>query len=427
MNANPPVPRHSPKIVALVVGFSCLAALAEGFEMQAPGVTLPVLSKVFGLTSGDGVVSGFLSQRSLFLSIGIFGLILGSVGGGLATDKLGHKWVAVGSVAIFGIFSILTAYAPDARFLLAWRLLTGVGLGGALPALLTVIGETVSAERRSTAIGVFHSTMPLGGVLVGLVSIQLATPTEWPMIYVIGGIIPLLAAVGLAAVLPARSKFPVNTIEAADGPRSSGRFLLFADGRAWITTALWVAYVCLMVQSAILLGWMPVLLHGGGLRIEDAFLAQIGFNVSAVLGYIAAGVMMDRWSRRATVPLVFTLAAASLAYLANAPAQLGFVIAGTCMVGMAMSAAGTILYTLALGAYPPELRGRGVGYAVAVGRFGSALGPLIGGAMLGAGLHPMSVLLALIPLVLLAGIAAHFVNSRDLAAARQVMADNLRA
>ncbi len=56
--------------------------------------------------------------------------------------------------------------------------------------------------------------------------------------------------------------------------------------------------------------------------------------------------------------------------------------------------------------YAPAVRGTGVGAAIAAGRFGSALGPLLAGQLLGGGASAGQVVLSTVPIVLLAGVAA---------------------
>jgi AAHS family 3-hydroxyphenylpropionic acid transporter len=68
------------------------------------------------------------------------------------------------------------------------------------------------------------------------------------------------------------------------------------------------------------------------------------------------------------------------------------------------------MYALSPGIYPTYVRGTGVGFALAVGRIGSAIGPLLAGAMLGSGLGPTQVLEVMAPLMVVAGLAAWWIG-----------------
>jgi AAHS family 3-hydroxyphenylpropionic acid transporter len=59
-----------------------------------------------------------------------------------------------------------------------------------------------------------------------------------------------------------------------------------------------------------------------------------------------------------------------------------------------------------------------VGFALAIGRIGSATGPLLAGAMLGSGLGPTQVLEVMAPLMALAGVCAWWVGRRSQPAPR---------
>jgi AAHS family 3-hydroxyphenylpropionic acid transporter len=81
--------------------------------------------------------------------------------------------------------------------------------------------------------------------------------------------------------------------------------------------------------------------------------------------------------------------------------------ASTCAVaGIFTIGAQLILFALAPLYYPPLIRGTGVGAAVAVGRLGSVVGPLYGGALLAAGGGSAAVLFGIVPFVIIGGAAA---------------------
>src|SRR3569833_4187861 len=92
---------------AWVVAACCLASLGEGIDLQAPGVTMPVLAPLFHLTTGEGFWGGFIGTKGLFAAMSTFGLFFGAMIGGRLSALNGRKWVLVGSVALFGIFSAI--------------------------------------------------------------------------------------------------------------------------------------------------------------------------------------------------------------------------------------------------------------------------------------------------------------------------------
>jgi AAHS family 3-hydroxyphenylpropionic acid transporter len=385
-----------------VVAFCCLAAMGEGVDLQAPGVTLPVLGPLFHLASGEGFVAGFFSQKSLFLSISTFGLMIGAMIGGRASDLVGRKWVTVVSVALFGLLSALTGRSTSVEMLLWTRFLTGLGLGGALPSLIALAAETVAPRRRNTAVGCLYASMPAGGALVSLSSYAFANPGHWPYIYYLGGLVPALALPGLILGLP--NLPPASSQRAASKPSIS--LALFGEGRAGRTSVLWLCFFCALVTQYIILGWLPTLLIAKGLTRPEASIVQIGFNAFSAMGSVVTGILIDRPSRATTTALVYLGAILALSALAAAPASLGLSLAVISLVGVTIGGTQTIAYALAPGVYPTPVRGTGVGFAVAAGRFGAAIGPLLAGAIMGAGAGAIGVLGVMVPLMVVAGVCA---------------------
>lgn len=390
---------------AWVVAACCLASLGEGIDLQAPGVTMPVLAPLFHLATGQGFWGGFIGTKGLFASMSTFGLFFGAVIGGRLSDLIGRKWVLVGSVVLFGIFSAITAQSTDAQMLLWMRFLTGLGLGGCYANMIAIAVENVSPHRRNTAVGVLYSAMPVGGALVSFLASKWATPELWRNIYYLGAVVPLVAAPCIIALVPNLKPLAHK----ADKPSTA--LALFGEGRAVRTAVMWLCFLSALITQYILLSWLPSLLASKGLPKPDAALAQMTYNLLSVAGAIIAGMMIDRPAQRsASIIGVFGAGIVALVILAAAPAQMPLSLAVAGLVGLTVSGSQAIMYALAPGVYPTYVRGTGVGFALAVGRIGSATGPLLAGAMLGSGLGPTQVLEVMAPLMALAGLCAWWIG-----------------
>jgi AAHS family 3-hydroxyphenylpropionic acid transporter len=385
----------------LPVVLCCLAAVCEGFDLQAPGVTARAVSSVFGMNAG---------QTGLFLSISTFGMMLGALFGGRMSDQIGRKWVLIGSIALYSVCTVGTALATSHAMLLSIRFAAGIGLGGALPTLVTLAVESVTHERRSTAVGLILMGPPIGGALVSLLAAAVATPERWQLLYLAGGVGPLAIVVPLLiAFLPNRRV--VSEADTVGSPRSKRAVLtlLFGDGRAARTIAVWFGLFSILWALFVLAGWLPTLMVDRGLTGAQASFVQTAFNLSAIPGSLFAGLVLDfALRRRATLALgtVFLVAMGAIVLLSNGPVGLGTMLVGGAFVGLAVMAGQVMIYALAPNIYPAAGRGTGVGFAVAVARFGSAGGPLLTGYLVAFGLGPSQMLLALLPVVALAGAAA---------------------
>ena len=182
---------------------------------------------------------------------------------------------------------------------------------------------------------------------------------------------------------------------------------LWGEGRSGQTAVLWLCFLSALITQYILLSWLPSLLTSKGLAKPDASLAQVCYNLGSVPGAIIAGMLIDNAARRsASIVGVFGSGILALVILAAAPAQMPLSLMVAGLVGLTVSGSQAIMYALAPGVYPTYVRGTGVGFALAIGRIGSATGPLLAGAMLGSGLGPTQVLKVMAPLMAVAGLCA---------------------
>lgn len=372
---------------------SCfVVALFEGIELQSAGVAAPGLGAEFHLDP---------QQLGLFFSASTFGLLFGAAVGGRIADRVGRKAVLVVSVAVFGLFSLLTVFAWDAHSLVAARLLTGLGIGGAMPNLVALAAENSEPGARSRAVALMYSGLPLGGALVSLVSLWGAGAEGWRAIFAIGGIAPLLALPLLLRFLPESGEFLASHQEKP--PLASA---LFGEQRRYATPLLWTSFFFTLLVLYLLLNWLPSLLVDKGLSPRQAGLVQAVFNVAGALGAVWAGALLDRRGGRLMVATVYIVLAVGLLLLAGAGANLGFVIALGATVGVGAISSQAILYALAPNYYATSYRGTGVGAAVSAGRMGSVAGPMVAAALIGAGGGPAQVLSGLLPFVCVAALAS---------------------
>ena len=389
------------KTSVLTMALCFMVAVFEGFDLQAAGVAAPKLGPAFHMEP---------EQLGLFFSMSTVGLLIGAGIGGRLSDRFGRKAVLIASIAIFGLMSIGNALAPSISALMLFRFLTGVGLGGALPNLLALVSESASPKVKNTMLGLLYAGMPTGGSLVSLMSLVGAVD-NWQLVFAIGGIAPLVTVPLMVLFLKESAQLKAAKAVKASTDRQGFVFALFQEGRMARTLILWTAFFLSLLTMYILLNWLPTLLVGRGLSRPEASLVQMSFNVFGAVASLMTGVLMDRMRLRTVVLISFVTAALGLVLLALAPAVIGISLIVGGVVGWTMSMTQALLYALAPANYPTAVRGTGVGSAVAAGRIGSAVGPLLAGALLAGGAAPETVLLVLIPLISLAGIGAVFLSN----------------
>ncbi|MBU3096904.1 3-(3-hydroxy-phenyl)propionate transporter MhpT [Acinetobacter baumannii] len=373
----------------------CFAiAIFEGFDLQSMGVAAPRMRAEFMLDN---------AQMAWAFSAAILGTLPGAILGGRFADIVGRKKILIFSILLFGIMSLLTAYAANFSLLLLIRFCTGLGMGGALPMMITLASEAVPDQYKGTAVSVMYSGIPFGGLLTSVVAMSLAGDAEWRHIFYIGGIAPILLIPLIMRFLPESNDYLQRKVQAQ---QTTPFFeVLFAKERRMSTIQLWVSFFCTLVVLYFLLNWLPLLMGAQGLSKLQANYVQMGYNVGGILGSILMGVLLDKLRMSFVIKLIYLGILFSLCCLAISP-TVALLALSAVGCGLFIVGGQSALYGLAAMYYPTEMRGTGVGAAVAIGRIGSFAGPLMAGFLLSLGQSSTIVIGSSIPVILIAAISA---------------------
>src|SRR6195952_1674204 len=402
---------------------TCAAVLfLDGFDTQAIGYVAPAVAKEWSLTK---------AALGPVFSAGLFGLMIGALVFGPLADRIGRKKIIIFSTLAFGLGTLATAFVQDVGTLLAIRFLTGLGLGGAMPNAVAMTSEFSPHRRRATMVMIMFCGFSVGAALGGLLAAALIPQFGWRSVFVVGGVAPLLLAPILALRLPEsvrflaltgrahqhvaellnrinpKAAFAPGTLFAVYEPHLAGLTVLhlFRDGRTLATLLLWVVFFMRLLDLYFLSNWLPTVLNDLGASVSSAAVIGSMLQVGGVVGTFALGSVIDRFSFRA-LALVYFIAVFAVGAIGQLGHSVVFVTmaifaAGFCIVGGQIAA-----NALAAGFYPTSVRATGVGWALGIGRVGSIVGPLIGGALLSAKWSTASVFEAAAGAALCAALAA---------------------
>lgn len=369
-----------------------LVALFEGLDIQAMGVAAPRVAAALGMGP---------QQMGVVLSASIVGLMIGAAWGGRASDRHGRIPVLTLSLATFGCFSLATVAAHDFTSMAIMRVLAGLGLGGALPNLIALATDVAPPRHRVMLLGIVYAGLPIGGAIAGVIA-GLIDPGSWKPVFIVGGIGPLLLAVPMAFV--ALSTFSARGTERRPTHADGGDRQLLLEKHRLPTLLLWTAYFFTLLAVYLLLNWLPTLMAARDHDSAAAPRAAIYLNIGAAIGSLLLGRLSDNRSPRAVLTVTYFGMLLSLALLVILSDKL---VMGACFfAGFFVIGGQLVLYALAPSVYPAELRGTGIGAAVAAGRAGSVFGPLLGGLALAAGAS-----VAAVPAIATPGLLVAFVSA----------------
>jgi AAHS family 3-hydroxyphenylpropionic acid transporter len=389
----------------VTLAFCFAAALCEGFDVQAAGVAAVGINREWHPSP---------QSISVFFSAGNFGLFLGALIGGRLTDRFGSPAVLIGSLAAFGLFSLLTSQAPNMPALIGMRALTGFGLGGAMPNLIVLAAQSSAPQSRNARIATIYIGMPIGGAIASLI-VSLIQIEHWRWIFIIGGSAPLLIAAAMSVYMP---KQPASSVAAPAAAPAQPIRALIGPERMWHTLLLWAGFFLMQVTFQILLNWLPLLMQARGLPKNQVGFAQTGFNLGGAAAALLMGFLLDRRARVPSIGITVVALPAVLLLLANAPSGSPLLVALPLLAGAAILSFQVILYGVANLSYPPQARGLGMGAAVGVGRLGAIVGPLFVGMLRESGRTSQQVVIAVLPLALVCGLCVAALGWRAFRAQR---------
>jgi MFS transporter, AAHS family, 4-hydroxybenzoate transporter len=372
--------------------------LLDGFDTAAIGYIAPSLLKEWGLTK---------PQLAPVLSAALAGLALGSVTIGPLADRLGRKLLLCGAVFLFGLASLISSTAGSLNELVAWRFITGLGLGGAMPLAVTMANEFAPARRRALLTSAMFTGFPLGAAWGGFLSAWMIPAWGWRSVLQLGGVLPMCLALIMLFVLPESVQFLVargRSIERIRAVLSRfsdavGEATSFVMGekahasksvekgktgvamilsRSYVvgSAMLWLTYGMGIVIFYALINWMPILLKDGGLDPKTAMLVTSLFPLGGV-GAIAFGFLMDKFNANRVIMVGYLITAVCVYAIGQVAGNLGWLVVMVFVGGAVMNTTQTSMPALAANFYPTAGRATGVAWMMAIGRIGAVAAPFL--------------------------------------------------
>ena len=396
--------RPGPILVRLVL-VCWLITFFDGFDTNAIAFAAPYLAKAYSFDK---------SALAQVFAAGGFGTLFGGFLFGALGDRVGRRRAVIAATLTFSILTLLLALSDRYWELVLVRFLNGVALGGALPLTWALGVEYVPTRYRATAVTLIMLGYGIGVAAAGPISVALLPRFGWQSIFVFGGLASLLATGALWAYLPESLRF--LAAQGADNERlarvvrwfdpkrndpqdaqyvlasvaplerqSWGPAPLFAGQMRWITPLLWFGYVASSMIAFFFTTWGPTVFEEMGLERSTAAWAVSLNSLAGALGAIALMRFTDRVGviSIAVMPAISVPALLAIG-LAPIHPMTAVVMMGVLYVFLGGSHYGII--SIAGTFYPTTHRALGTGWMSGIGKLGSVLAPLLGGALLSSGM-----------------------------------------
>lgn len=341
------------------------------------------------------------AQVGLVASAGFVGMFFGAAISGRLADRYGRRLIFQGTLVLFSIGAVLSALAPTFETLLAARVVAGLGLGGELPVVATLVSEFSPRAQRGRMIVLLESFWAYGTLAAGLVALYVLPQFGWRGVFLVAAL-PALYVAYLRAALPESPRYlaergrsaeadaVVRRVERAGGaallklgaaiaPARSGRTSiaeLWSPAYVRRTAMLWILWFGIVFTYYGIFLYVPSLLAARGLsevRSNEFFFLS---TIAQIPGYFSAAWLVERWGRKPTL-ITYLLGTAAAAFLFGNSGTGTDAFVYAAMLSFFNLGAWGIVYTYSPELYPTAIRATGAGVAAAVGRIGGIIGPFL--------------------------------------------------
>ena len=381
--------------------FICtLINMLDGFDVLVMSFAAASVSSEWTLTP---------YQLGILLSAGLFGMAIGSISLGALADRLGRKRLVNICLVIVTAGMFASAYSENQEQLLAFRFVTGIGIGGMLATLTTLVSEYSNESSRGLCIGFLQSGYPLGALLGGIISVYLIDSFGWRSLFIFGGSLSLIMLPFVFWKLPESldflllrgnqadkskiqqilTKLQIETSEflhtTEENEKKADWISLFSSDSRANTLYLWTCYFLLMFSFYFVVSWTPKLLVDAGLTTGQGISAGVYLQAGGLVGAISLGLLGYKFKVPILTSVFFCCGVAAMLFYGLVELGLISLMLVAAIMGFFLIGAMIGLYTIAPSVYPANVRVSGVGLAIGIGRLGAIVAPLAGGFILNSG------------------------------------------
>ncbi len=356
-----------------------------------------------------GVALVFIKQQwhpqayllGLVTSTALIAAFVGAFAFGRLADLYGRKKVYGIEAALMAVAAILSAFSPNIVWLIVFRFILGIGIGGDYPVSAVLMSEYANTKDRGRLVGMVFSMQALGlvaGPIVALTILSVGMPQDLAWRVMLGlGAVPALAVIYLRRTMPESPRYlarvrgkadqaarslesfsqkAVVVDRAADRPvrASLSRYIVTLIG----TAGTWFVFDYAYYGNSISTPLIMKMVAPSASEVTGIAWTLVIFALAAVPGYILAFSKMDRIGHRklqligfAVMGLAF-LAIGVIPHIATSLAP--FLILYGLSYFFAEFGPNTTTFVLSAELFPVNLRTTGHGLSAGIAKIGAFIG-----------------------------------------------------
>ncbi len=324
--------RHKKSVLWIVV-IATMALFFDGYDLVVYGAILPILM-------GDPTQIGQVSaqQAGALGAYALVGVMIGALVSGALGDYLGRRKLMLVNIVWFSIGMGMAAMTTSIGSFGAWRLFTGIGIGGLIVTVAALIADFAPPGKKNLYNAVVYGGFPVGGVFAALLAMLLREEIGWRGMFWIGAL-PVVLLLPLALwKLPESPRWLVARGRVAEAQAVTAKFGAPAPALAEIeaerAATPQVGFSALVTRqyflSTLILGvmsfggllltyglntWLPKIMETIGYDSRNSLAFLLMLNGGAVVGGVIASRVADRIGAQKVIATTFVLAALSLVLL----------------------------------------------------------------------------------------------------------------
>jgi len=328
-------------------------------------VLLPLWAREFGLT---------FAQVGLIRTVYTGAMALFQIPAGFLAERWGERGVLAAGTAVTALGFIAVGWTGGFVSLLIVLLVAGLGSGVQHPLSSTLVSKAYETGARRAALGTYNFAGDLGKVAVPAAVGLAAGLVSWRAASVGYGVVGLLAAAAIVAML-ARLHIGAVVVEPQGAPGRTGWGI--RDPRGF--QALSAIGIIDAATRTPFLTFLPFVLIGKGVTTTQVGWALALLFAGGAVGKFVCGLVAERLGVIRTV--VLTEAATALGIMAVLVSPLQIALAVLPPLGVALNGTSSVLYGTVADLVWSDRRSRSYGlyYTLTIGS--SALSPSLYGAL----------------------------------------------